>query len=208
MSKPPKPTTVIRYERVPISSLIRDSANPRAITPKSKGRLRASIKRFGLVQPVVVSERDGRRLVVGGHQRLDALEASGATEVDVAVGCWSAADERALNVTLNNPANQGEFSGGLEAYLDSIAGGLNALDFLSLGLADLLPSADNDASGYQDRMAEVEELDTSAINGARFEIRIVGAVADQPDALAKARDALAGLNVEIHVGLAAHHASR
>lgn len=208
MSKPPKAQAAIRYERVPIASLVRDSANPRAITPKSKGRLRASIKRFGLVQPVVVSERDGRRLVVGGHQRLDALEASGATEVDVAIGSWTPADERALNITLNNPSNQGEFSDGLEAYLDSIAGGLNALDFLSLGLADLLPSADNDASGYQDRMAEVEELDTGAINGARFEIRITGAVADQPDALAKVRDACVGLSVEIHVGLAAHHASR
>lgn len=197
MSKPSKPTTAIRYERVPIASLIRDSANPRAITPKSKGRLRASIKRFGLVQPVVVSERDGRRLVVGGHQRLDALEASGATEVDVAVGSWSAADERALNVTLNNPANQGEFSGGLEAYLDSIASGLNALDFLSLGLADLLPGADDDGSN-EDPHA-IEPVDTGPINGVRFTIRIVGDVGSQPDTIARIRDCCAGLDVEIDV---------
>lgn len=197
----------VRYERVAIASLLLDENNPRDIKPKAKQRLAKSIDRFGMVQPIVVSERDGRRLVIGGHQRIGTLLARGETEVDCAIGSWSAADERALNVVLNDPGNQGEFSGGLEAYLDSVSRGLNASDFLSLGLADLLPS-DDESSSYRDKMSEVEDIDVDAINGARFEVRVVGAIADQPDVIAKIRDALDGIATEIHVGLAAHHESR
>ena len=57
--------------------------NPRKISDEAMQGLTASIERFGLVQPVIWNVRTER--VVGGHQRLKALEAQGITETDVIV---------------------------------------------------------------------------------------------------------------------------
>ena len=95
------------YEKWSIDRLNEDENNPRVITKTAQKALRASLKKFGLVQPIIVNRRTGK--VVGGHQRLTVLRLDGATEVDVAIGDWSEAEERALNVTLNNQAAQGKF---------------------------------------------------------------------------------------------------
>jgi hypothetical protein len=97
----------MKYERRRLDELTPSPDNPRSITKAAKKALAASIKRFGFVQPVIVNETTGN--VVGGHQRLEVLREQGATEVDVVVGEWSEAEERALNVTLNNLAVQGQF---------------------------------------------------------------------------------------------------
>ncbi len=48
--------------------------NPRAISDEALEGLRNSVSRFGIVQPLVVNEReDGELRVVGGHQRIRAL---------------------------------------------------------------------------------------------------------------------------------------
>lgn len=80
--------------------------------------LRASLKRFGLVQPIIFNRRSG--FVVGGHQRVAALRANGATEADVVVVDLDDIDEKALNITLNNAKISGEFTDELEAILKDI----------------------------------------------------------------------------------------
>lgn len=57
----------IRYEKRKLADLLLDEANPRTISKSAKRALAASIKRFGLVQPIVLNEKTGR--VVGGHER-------------------------------------------------------------------------------------------------------------------------------------------
>lgn len=106
-------------ERRPIASLEPAAYNPRTITPKALAGLGESLKRFGLVQPVVWNRRTGR--VVGGHQRLKALAAAGETETDVAVVDLPEDEERALNVTLNSPAISGEFTPEALPILDDLA---------------------------------------------------------------------------------------
>jgi hypothetical protein len=54
---------------------------------------------FGYVDPVIWNERTGN--VVGGHQRLKILIASGAEEIEVSVVDLSPTEEKALNVALN-----------------------------------------------------------------------------------------------------------
>lgn len=80
--------------------------NPRAISPAALSGLQASLKRFGLVQPIVVNKRTGN--VVGGHQRIKALADLGETEADMVVVDLSEIEEKALNITLNNPVSDAE----------------------------------------------------------------------------------------------------
>lgn len=90
-----------------ISTLLANPDNPRTITDSAMAGLQASIERFGLVQPIIFNERTGH--VVGGHQRLKALQSNGKKMADIVLVDLSEIEERALNITLNNPAIEGSF---------------------------------------------------------------------------------------------------
>jgi len=92
--------------------------NPRSMTDRAREGLRASLERFGCVQHIVWNRRTKR--VVGGHQRLTALLDLGEKETDVVVVSFTAKEERALNVALNNQAIQGEWTDDLESLLAGI----------------------------------------------------------------------------------------
>ena len=62
-------------------------------------KLKRSIEEFGYVEPVIWNKKTKR--VVGGHQRLKVLIASGITEVDCVVVNFTEEKEKALNVALN-----------------------------------------------------------------------------------------------------------
>jgi hypothetical protein len=126
---------MIRYERRAIAELLPNKQNPRRISKKARAALATSVRRFGLVQPIVLNERTGR--VVGGHQRLDVLREQGVVEVDVAIGSWSDAEERVLNVALNNPNAQGEFTDVREFVAEALSV-LSLDDFETLQLGDLV----------------------------------------------------------------------
>ena len=102
----------------PLAELLPAPYNPRTINLAELEGLRASLDRFGLVEPIVWNEQTGH--VVGGHQRVKALEMSGVTEAQVVVVNMPESEERILNVTLNNPAIQGEFTPGVLPMLDEI----------------------------------------------------------------------------------------
>lgn len=99
---------LVRMERRPLSDLRPAAYYPRQISPKALDGLGASVREFGLVQPIVWNRATGN--VVGGHQRLKALEAAGVTETDVVVVDLDEARERALNLALNSPSIAGEFT--------------------------------------------------------------------------------------------------
>lgn len=92
--------------------------NPRRIDRGAAAGLRASLDRWGVLEPIVWNERTGH--VVGGHQRLDQLRALGAKETTVVVVDLDESEERAANVSLNNPGIAGEFTEGLPDLLGDI----------------------------------------------------------------------------------------
>lgn len=95
----------MQIERIKINQINPAPYNPRKdLKPGDPDydKLRRSIDEFGCVDPIVWNKRSGN--VVGGHQRLKVLIASGETEVDVSVVDLSPARERALNVALNKIA--------------------------------------------------------------------------------------------------------
>ncbi len=93
-----------------IESLKPAPYNPRReLKPSSPSyqKLAASLREFGLVEPLVWNETSGH--IVGGHARLRILNEMGVPEVPVSVVRLSPEREKALNVVLNNREAQGRF---------------------------------------------------------------------------------------------------
>ena len=122
----------IERTTLPLGRLVPSPYNPRKMSDEARAGLRTSIERFGLVQEIVVNRRNMH--VVGGHQRLVALQETGATEAPVALLELTDDEEKALNVTLNNPKLQGEWTADLEQVLAGVSAevlkGLRAEDLV------------------------------------------------------------------------------
>lgn len=141
----------MRLEHLPLAALTPAPYNPRKpLKPGDAGwtKLAASVRAFGLVQPLVYNRRSGR--LVGGHQRLevlkhDAAERGGpdASRADAfqaetapcVVVDLPDAEEKALCVALNNAEVGGAWDG---AKLVGLLGELSA--------EALKPDADFDAA--------------------------------------------------------------
>lgn len=94
---------------VKIDDLIKADYNPRKWDEKALADLKASIKKFGLVDPAIVNGAESRKnIVIGGHMRIEAAKELGITEMPVVY--LDIADmelEKELNIRLNK--NHGEF---------------------------------------------------------------------------------------------------
>ncbi len=126
--------------------------NPRAISDEALEGLRNSVSRFGIVQPLVVNEReDGELRVVGGHQRIRALNPDPDDELDVVVVHLSDAEEKALNLALNSGALSGTWTLDLKIVLDEVRAELPDLS-ADLRLPELeldVPLFDDGGAGAQ-----------------------------------------------------------
>ena len=117
--------------------------NPRTISPEALTGLGESVRRFGLVQPVIWNRRTRR--IVGGHQRVKALAVQGVVETDVVVVDLPEGEEKALNLALNSQAIAGEWTPDALALIDEVAASMpdlaSALRFAELrgDVVDLLP---------------------------------------------------------------------
>lgn len=99
----------VEIQRFTIAELEEADYNPRLITQSALDGLTSSVKQFGLLTHPVVNVWEGKKRLVGGHQRLRVLRSEGATSVDCVVVRMDPDDERLANFTLNNPSIQGEF---------------------------------------------------------------------------------------------------
>jgi len=133
----------VRVEARRVADLLPAPFNPRTISADALAGLGESIGRFGLVQPVIVNSRTGR--IVGGHQRLKALQARGVEETDVVVVDLPEAEEKALNLALNSQAISGEWTEDALALVEQVAKELPELSAalrmgdLNEALRDLFP---------------------------------------------------------------------
>src|SRR3990167_11202878 len=121
-----------------IADLASAPYNPRRISEEALAGLRASVERFGLVQPIIFNRRSG--VVVGGPQRVKAMADLGEESTDVVVVDLGEDEEIALNLALNSPHISGEFTAGLAPLLARIEGALPELS-AALRLPELAPLA-------------------------------------------------------------------
>lgn len=151
----------MRIERKKITELHKAEYNPRVdITemPEEYELLKGSLDTFDYVVPVIWNERTGR--VVGGHQRLTILAASGETEIDVSVVDLDEEQEKQLNIALNKV--EGDWDNGMVRDLlieldelglaESTGFDRRSLDFMQRGLDELV-----DEDVIEQELADVEE---------------------------------------------------
>ena len=89
----------IHIEHLPIDQLRPDPFNPRKISDAELNALTESIRKFGLVDPILVRSED--RTIIGGHQRVVAARRLGYTTVPVVELDLSLEEARLLNIGLN-----------------------------------------------------------------------------------------------------------
>lgn len=147
---PPVPGTV---RMAGIDEFTAADYNPRTIDRTAAGKLQGSLRTFGMVSIPVVNRRTGR--IVGGHQRWTAARESGAVQVPVVEIDVTEAQEKALNITLNNPTIGGVFDVDLldELLRELADDGFDG--FADVGLDGLMSTQDLDElMGDLDRMTE------------------------------------------------------
>jgi len=122
--------------------------NPRTISDDALQGLANSLQQFGCVEPIVVNTRDGKNIIVGGHQRYKALQKLGEAKVICVTVDLCEGDEKLLNLALNNPEIQGEFIEKLVEYINSVREQLSdASDLVSLRINELRGQISNLAIG-------------------------------------------------------------
>src|SRR5947199_4279777 len=103
-------TAPLEVRTLPLADLKPAPYNPRRIltpTDRRYKKLAASLREFGLVEPLVWNELTGH--VVGGHARLAILREMALAEVPVSVVRLTPEREKALNVVLNNMEAQSRY---------------------------------------------------------------------------------------------------
>ena len=94
----------MKIEKIEINKLQPASYNPRQISNKQYKDLKESIKKFDLVDPIIINKD---MTVIGGHQRLKVCKDLKHTEIDCVVLDLTKEEERELNIRLNKSG--GEF---------------------------------------------------------------------------------------------------
>lgn len=126
---------------VPITSLFNAEYNPRKHDEVQLAQMQESIKRFGMVDLLIVNNALGREnVVIGGNLRLETAMSLGYEEVPVVfVTIPDLNKEKELNVRLNK--NGGEFDLELLAEFDEAF--LKDIGFASDELDDIFPAEEN-----------------------------------------------------------------
>jgi len=98
----------MKIENRKISELKFAEYNPRTINKKQFKDLKASLKKYSLIDPIIInSSKDRENIIIGGHQRSRAWLELGNDTILCVVLDLSLADEMELNLRLNK--NGGKF---------------------------------------------------------------------------------------------------
>jgi len=96
---------IVEYD---IDDLISAEYNPRQMTSAQERALTDSIKRFGLVDPIIINTNpDRRNIIIGGHQRVRIAKSMGLKKIPCVELDLTVEKEKELNVRLNK--NTGEW---------------------------------------------------------------------------------------------------
>ncbi len=111
MSEPsPSVPSGITVEYVPIDSLRPASYNPRKWTPEEAAKLMESMKRFGMIEPLIVNQHPDRmNVIVGGHFRWAVAKESKFETIPVVYVYLPLEKEKELNLRLNRNTGQWDF---------------------------------------------------------------------------------------------------
>lgn len=141
-----------------ISELTPAPYNPRESTEKQESQLKQSLKKFGVVEPIIYNKQTG--YIVGGHFRIRELQKLGYTEIECVIVDLSEEDEKELNIRLN--ANTGQWD------WDELANNFELDDLNDWGLE--VPNMKHELEAEDDNFEEPENIETDIVLGDLFEI--------------------------------------
>ena len=122
------------FETISRADIQNAEYNPRIMDKEAKKRLKKNLAENGLVSAITWNKRTGN--IVGGHQRLeqlDALEKNKDYSLDVCVVDVDERTEAKLNVILNNPSTQGDWDLDKLAYItEAFEVGFDEMGFTKL----------------------------------------------------------------------------
>ena len=141
-----------------ISELTPAPYNPRESTEKQESQLKQSLKKFGVVEPIIYNKQTG--YIVGGHFRVRELQKLGYTEIECVIVDLAEEDEKELNIRLN--ANTGQWD------WDELANNFELEDLNDWGLE--VPNMKHELEAEDDNFEEPENVETDIVVGDLFEI--------------------------------------
>jgi len=167
-------------EKKKLSELTPAPYNPRQSTAKQEKQLKASLEKFGVVEPIIFNKRTG--YIVGGHFRVRELKKLGYKEIECVIVDLDEEDEKELNIRLN--ANTGEWD------WDMLANEWDAVDLEEWGLEVPNIEAEEQILEAEEDDYEVPEggIETDIVIGDLFEIgehRLLCGDSTDSDAVAK-----------------------
>ena len=166
-------------EKKKLSELTPAPYNPRQSTAKQEKHLKASLEKFGVVEPIIFNKQTG--YIVGGHFRVRELKKLGYKEIECVIVDLSEEDEKELNIRLN--ANTGEWD------WDMLANEWDAVELEEWGVevpevnTDIILEAEEDDYDVPDG-----GIETDIVIGDLFEIgehRLLCGDSTDSDAVAK-----------------------
>ena len=141
----------MRITLIEINNLNPAEYNPRQINNKQYEDLKASMEKFGCVDPIIININPERlNVVVGGHQRLRILRELGAEKVPTVSVNLSEEDERELNIRLNKSG--GDFD------MDILANEFDIVDLKEWGFKDIDFGLNIDKINHQDEWEGMPEF--------------------------------------------------
>ena len=141
-----------------ISELIPAEYNPRTLSKKQFEDLRASFKRFGMVEPIIVNKNAERQnIVVGGHQRLRVAESLEMEKVPGLYVDLTLDKEKELNIRLNKSG--GKFD------MEALANYFDETDLLEWGFEEVEFFSKEDTPDYsalddEDFSSELDDMES------------------------------------------------
>ena len=168
-----------KYEKFLVQSITRDQIhladyNPRKISSAAFNKIKQKIRKEGLVQPIIVNRQTMN--VVGGHQRLKALdEIIKKPDYPLSVAFIDVDEKKEveLNVFLNNPSAMGEWD--VDMLVDLKAAfpvivivadmGFEKLDldyiFSSAGIGEEITGIFTETEEQKDILSDIEKIQQS-----------------------------------------------
>jgi len=156
-----KESKKINISYVDISDLKAAAYNPRAWNKVALEKLTESIKRFGLIDPLIVNSAPNRKnILVGGHMRLEIANRLGIKKVPVVyVNIPDIKKEKELNLRLNRNTGNWDFnllkSFDIDLLLDV---GFDDSDLQSIWDENL--GVENDEFNVQDELEKIKTVNT------------------------------------------------
>ena len=94
-----------------IDTLIESEYNPRQLKKEQYDNISNSIKRFGIVDPIIVNNsKDRKNIIIGGHQRVKVARDLKINKIPCVEVDLSIEREKELNVRLNKNTGEWDFN--------------------------------------------------------------------------------------------------